>query len=81
MQADVQRSINQQGRIEQGVQSGALTNKEASNLERGQAHVDRAEARAGADGHVGAREQARIQKKETKQSQKVFREKHNTRTR
>ena len=81
MQADVQRNINQQGRIEQGVQSGALTNKEASNLERGQAHVDRAEARAGADGHVGAREQARIQKKETKQSQKVFREKHNTRTR
>jgi hypothetical protein len=81
MQADVQRNINQQGRIEQGVQSGALTNKEASNLERGQAHVDRAEARAGADGHVGAGEQARIQKKENKQSHKIFNEKHNNRTR
>ena len=48
MQADVQRNINQQNRIEQGIQSGQLTNKEASNLERGQARVDRAEARAGA---------------------------------
>jgi hypothetical protein len=77
MQADVQRNINQQSRIEQGVQNGSLTNKEVSNLERGQARVDRAEARAGADGHVGAGEQARIQHKENKQSRKIFREKHN----
>jgi hypothetical protein len=81
MQADVQRNINQQGRIEQGVQSGALTNKEASQLERGQARVDRVEARAGADGHVGAREQARIQNRENKQSRKIFRDKHNNRMR
>ena len=81
MQADVQRNINQQGRIEQGVQSGALTNKEASKLERGQARVDRAEARAGADGHVGVREQARIQHRENKQSRKIFRDKHNARMR
>jgi hypothetical protein len=77
MQADVQRNINQQDRIKQGVQSGALTNKEASNLERSQARIDRKEARAGADGHVGAREQARIQKAENKQSNKIYREKHN----
>lgn len=81
MQADVQRNINQQGRIEQGVQSGALTNKEASQLERGQARVDRVEARAGADGHIGAREQARIQNRENKQSRKIFRDKHNNRMR
>jgi hypothetical protein len=81
MQADVQRNINQQNRIEQGVQSGQLTNKEASQLERGQAKVDRAEARAGADGHVNAREQARIQHRENNQSQKIYREKHNKRTR
>jgi hypothetical protein len=61
------------------VQNGSLTNKEVSNLERGQARVDRAEARAGADGHVGAGEQARIQHKENKQSRKIFREKHNKR--
>ena len=81
MQTDVQRNINQQDRIKQGVQSGALTNKEASNLERGQARIDRKEARAGADGHVCAREQARIQKTENKQSNKIYRNKHNSRIR
>ena len=68
MEADVQRNINQQNRIEQGVQSGALTNKETANLERGQARIDRKEARAGADGHVSAREQARNQHAENRQS-------------
>jgi hypothetical protein len=81
MQADVQRNVNQQNRIEQGVQSGAVTNKEASNMERGQARVDRKEAKAGANGHVSAGEQARIQKAENKQSNKIYREKHNNRTR
>lgn len=79
MQGDVQRNINQQTRIEQGVQNGSLSNKEVSNLERGQARVNRAEARAGADGHVSANEQARIQNKENRQSRKIFREKHNNR--
>ena len=79
MQGDAQRNINQQNRIEQGVQNGSLSNKEISNLERGQASVNRTEARAGADGHVGANEQARIQHKENRQSRKIFREKHNNR--
>jgi hypothetical protein len=81
MQTDVQRNVNQQSRIEQGIQSGAVTNKEASNMERGQARVDRKEAKAGANGHVSAGEQARIQKAENKQSNKIYREKHNNRTR
>lgn len=81
MQADAQRNINQQNRIEQGIQSGQLTNKETSQLERGQSRVDRAEARAGADGRVSAREQARIQHRENNQSQRIFRDKHNRRTR
>jgi hypothetical protein len=79
MQADVQRNINQQSRIEQGVQNGSLSNTEVSNLERGQAGVNRAAARAGVDGHVSANEQARIQNKENRQSRKIFREKHNNR--
>jgi hypothetical protein len=81
MQGDVQRDINQQSRIEQGIQSGALTNKETANLERGQARIDRKEARAGADGHVSAGEQARIQNAENNQSKKIYREKHNNHTR
>jgi hypothetical protein len=50
-----------------------------SQLERGQARVDRAEARAGADGHVSAGEHARIQHKQNQQSRKIFRDKHNNR--
>jgi len=81
MQADVQRDVNQQQRINQGVRSGQLTNHEAGALERGQAHVDRAEANAAANGHVGAGEQARIQGKENAQSQRVYHKKHNEQTR
>ena len=81
MQADVQRNINQDKRIEQGVKSGQLTNREVGNLERGQARVDRAEARAGANGRVGANEQQRIQKAENRQSKRIYKDKHNDRTR
>ena len=76
MQADVQRNINQQQRVEQGVKSGALTTREAGRLERGQARVDSAEARAGADGHVGPREQRQVQRAENRQSRHIYREKH-----
>lgn len=81
MQADVQRNINQQARIEQGIKSGELTTRETARLERGQARVNRAEAQAGADGHVGANEQQRIQRSENKQSKKIHREKHDAQKR
>lgn len=81
MQADVQRNVNQEQRIENGVKNGSLTNREAANLERGQARVDRKEARASADGHVGAGEQKNIQAAENHQSRRIHREKHNGRKR
>jgi len=77
MQADVQRNVNQQARIENGVKSGQLTNQEAGKLERGQAHVNGAQARAGANGRVGAREQKSIQARENHQSKRVYHKKHN----
>jgi hypothetical protein len=77
MQADVQRNANQEQRIENGVKSGSLTNREAANLERGQARVDRKEAKAAANGHVGADEQKNIQAAENHQSKRIHREKHN----
>jgi len=80
MQADVQRNINQEKRIQQGMASGQLTNREASRLEAGQAHVDRVEARAGRDGHVGAGEQAQIQHSENAQSRRIYRQKHDAQT-
>jgi hypothetical protein len=76
MQADVQRNINQQQRIEQGVRSGSLTNRETAKLERGESRIDRKEARAAADNHVGAGEQRRIQKAENRESRRIHREKH-----
>jgi len=81
MQADVQRNVNQQQRIEQGVQSGQLTNREVGNLEKGQANVNRAEARAGANGHVSANEQRHIQAAENHQSHKIHKDKHNDKER
>jgi len=81
MQADVQRNVNQQQRIEQGVKSGQLTNREAGKLENGQAKVDRAEARAGANGRVGKREQQNIQNAENQQSTRIYKQKHDKQTR
>jgi hypothetical protein len=76
MQADVQRNVNQQARIEQGVTSGKLNNGQVASLERGQAHVNRTEANGAANGHVGAVEQAAIQGKENVQSARI----HNKKT-
>jgi len=80
MQADVQRNVNQQQRIEQGVKSGSLTNREVGKLERGQARDNAAQYRAGRDGHVGPNEQRRIQSAENTQSQRIYRQKHDAQT-
>lgn len=77
MQADVQRNINQDKRIEAGVKSGQLSNREVSALERGQARVDGKEARAARNGHVGAAEQARVQATEKRQSRRIHHDRHN----
>lgn len=77
MQADVQRNVNQQSRINQGVRSGALTNHEVGALEHGQVRVDGSEAKAGANGRIGARGQAHIQRSENRQSGRIARKKHN----
>lgn len=81
MQADVQRNINQQKRIDHGLESGQLTNKEVAALEHGQAKVTRREAVAGADGHVGPHEQRAIQHAENRQSAHVWNKKHNAHNR
>lgn len=81
MQADVQRNINQDKRIEAGVQNGSLTNHEVAKLERGQARVEGKEARAGRDGHVSAGEQARVQHSENRQSRRIRNEKHDAQVR
>ena len=76
-QADTQRNIDQQQRINNGVKSGALTNHEAASLERGQAHVDKREARAGANGHISPGEQRRVARADNRQSARIYNKKHN----
>ena len=79
--SEVQRDVNQQQRIEQGLKSGQLTNREAGRLERGESRIDRREARAGRDGVVDAGEQRRIQASENRESRRIYREKHDAQTR
>jgi len=80
MQADVGRNVRQQQRIERGMQSGQMTNREAAVAESEQAHAARREAKAAASGHVSAAEQSKIQASETRHSKGVYRKKRNERT-
>ena len=57
----VQRDINQQQRIEQGLQSGALNTREASALEREESRVNQLQTQALKDGKITPAEQAQAQ--------------------
>ena len=81
LQADVQRDANQQQRIANGIHSGQLSNREAAHLEAGQARVSRAEGNAAANGHVGAAEQANVQARENRQSDRIHASKYDARVR
>jgi hypothetical protein len=70
------REAKQQARIDQGVASGQLNQKEATRLENGQARVNQAEANAKADGKVTRREKKHLDHMQDKQSRKVYRQKH-----
>jgi len=71
-----QRQMNQEQRIDQGIASGQLTQREAARLERGQDRVDAIENRAKSDGVVTARERTRIQHAQNVESKRIYRQKH-----
>lgn len=71
-----QRQVNQEARIQQGVQSGSLTQREAARLERGQDHVQNLENKAKADGVVTRRERTRLEHAENVQSRHIYAQKH-----
>ena len=74
------RQANQDKRIQQGVQSGQLTRKEAARLEKGQARIERMEQRAKADGVVTKKERAQVQQQQNVQSRRIARQKHDGQT-
>jgi hypothetical protein len=74
-----QRQENQEERIEQGVQSGQLTPREAGKLEAQQNHIEHHEEAAKADGVVTKRERAHLTRQQSRASRHVHRKKHNLR--
>lgn len=71
-----QRQENQKARIQQGVQSGELTKKEASELRKQQRHIKRTEKRAKADGQVTGQEKAKLHRKQKRANKNIAKEKH-----
>lgn len=81
MQADVQRNVHQETRIENGIKSGQLTSHEVAKLEKGEARIDHKEAAAGKNGRVGAAEQRTIQHADNRESKRIRHQKHDAQQR
>lgn len=74
------RDVEQQKRIEQGLQSGQLTSSEARKLEAGESRIDKTEQRDLRNGSLSASERAQIQREQNRESKAVYNQKHNART-
>jgi hypothetical protein len=71
-----QRNVNQQQRIEQGLQSGQLTTTEAARLERDEAVSNKLQQRDLRDGKLSATERARLQTVQNRDSRAIKAQKH-----
>jgi hypothetical protein len=74
------RQESQDERIEKGLKKGQLTKKEGRRLEKGQEHVENLEEKALEDGKVTKREKQRIDKAQDKQSQRIYKQRHDDQT-
>ena len=75
------RQANQEKRIDQGVASGQLTNRETARLDRGENHIDRMENRAKSDGTVTKQARAKIHHAQDVDSKRIHRQKHDAQIR
>src|SRR5690349_10192815 len=75
--SEVQRNVNQQQRIESGLQSGQLSTGEAARLEKGEAKIEKMEAKANKDGTLTDAEKSKIRKAQNAESREISRAKHN----
>ena len=71
-----QRQANQEKRIDQGIASGQLNEREANRLNKQQEHVNKMEDRAKSDGVMTKKERARIPAAQDRASRHIAREKH-----
>jgi len=77
-----ERQRNQQERIRQGVRSGELTGVEAARLRRQEAQIKLNEARARqSGGEFTPQERARIQRQLDRESQNIYKQKHDAQDR
>jgi hypothetical protein len=71
------RMDNQEQRIDQGIQRGRLTPKEAGKLEAEEAKIKQDELRMKSDGNLTPKERRRLNKEQDKSSRDIYRLKHN----
>lgn len=74
------RDVDQQQRIEQGLQSGQLSSGEARKLEAGEAHIDKTEQRDLRNGSLSASERPQIQREQNRESKSIYNQKHDAQT-
>jgi hypothetical protein len=74
--SEVQRNVNQQQRIENGLKSGQLNTKEAARLEKQEQNISNAEAKALKDGKLSQAEKQHIDQMQNKVSKNINAEKH-----
>jgi len=75
-----ERQARQYRRVHRGIETGQLTRKEANRLHRKMGKIASLERKFSADGYLSPREQAVLQKKLNRTSQKIHRFKHNRRS-
>ncbi len=66
----------QQDRIEHGIRDGQITRSEGYRLEQGERAIDRAQARARADGVVTPQERARVDRMADREGRDIYRQSH-----
>jgi hypothetical protein len=71
------QEARQQGRINQGIRSGALTPGETYRLERQQANIHAQEARFKSDGNLSKHERRILNGRLNHSSKAIYRNKHN----
>lgn len=71
-----ERQVKQQARIQQGRQSGELTNKETVRLEAQQAKIQHDKKVAKSDGAVTPAERQKLQREQNRASRNIYRQKH-----
>ena len=74
------RQVKQQKRIHQGLKSGELTPKEALQLEREQRRIQKTKQVALKDGKVTPKERLRLERQQNKANMRIYRLKHNDKT-